>query len=325
VFAFCSFVINNICNLGLRHVPARTAAERAPAMERARRLSLLLAACLMGSAATAAASTGGGGLIPAKSVRGIVTAHSSTTIFGRTLRKGQSGADIKTLQTWLTDVGFSLPNTGYFGPMTQQAVKGFQRAHGLQPASGAVGRKTAGTLLAAVKKAATGSGLLDATSGAGSPSGSSSTSWVFPLQPLSRVLPPSDWSLDQGIDIGTVNNACGSQVVEVAITSGTIVQEGIDGFGPYAPVLKVDSGPYKGRYIYYGHAAPALVPVGTHVTTGQPIAELGCGQVGISSAPHLEIGISDSASGAPCCPGYQETSPLMQDIVLRLYQQAGGQ
>jgi peptidoglycan hydrolase-like protein with peptidoglycan-binding domain len=317
-------LINSICKLGRRGVAARTGVERAPAMERMRRLSLLLAACLMGPAATAAASTGGGGLIAAKSARAIVTAHASTAIFSRTLRKGQSGADIRTLQTWLTDAGFSVPETGYFGPMTQHAVKGFQRAHALLPASGAVGRKTAAALLAAVKKAPTGSGLLDATSGGGAPSGSSSTSWVFPLQPLSRVLPPSDWSLDQGIDIGTVNNACGSQVVEVAITSGTIVQEGIDGFGPYAPVLKVDNGPYKGRYIYYGHAAPALVPVGTHVTTGQPIAEVGCGQVGISTAPHIEIGISDSASGPPCCPGYQETSPLMQDIVLRLYQQAGG-
>jgi murein DD-endopeptidase MepM/ murein hydrolase activator NlpD len=192
------------------------------------------------------------------------------------------------------------------------------------PASGAVGRKTAAALLAAVKKAATGSGLLDATSGGSSLSGSSSASWVFPLRPLSLVLPPSNWSLDQGIDIGTVNNACGPQVVEVAIASGTIVQEGIDGFGPSAPVIKIDSGVYKGRYVYYGHAAPALVPVGTHVTAGEPIAEVGCGQVGISSAPHIEIGISDAASSAPCCPGYQETSPLMYDIVQQLYRQAGG-
>ncbi len=250
----------------------------------------------------------------------IVNPASSGSVFSRTLRQGDRGADVKTLQTWLTDVGDTVPRTGYFGPMTKAAVIDFQTDASLSPLTGVVGRLTASTLLAAVKKNAKGSGVLD------TPGQSlvGTSSWVFPLEPISRVLSPSAWTLDQGVDIGTVNNACGPNVVEVAMTSGTIVQEGISGFGPAAPVLKVSSGPYAGRYIYYGHALPALVAVGTEVTTGEPIAEVGCGDVGLSSAPHIEIGISD-VGGPPCCPGYQETSPAMYDIVLSLFKKAGGE
>jgi peptidoglycan hydrolase-like protein with peptidoglycan-binding domain len=289
-------------------------------MARVRRFSSFLALALLMPAGAALASSGGAALVATKAPHGIVRASNTASVFTRTLRKGNAGSDVQTLQNWLADVGYSVPATGYFGTMTKSAVKRFQLAKDLKPASGTVGRKTASTLLAAVHTATRNGAVLNATSGSSASGGSGSL--VFPLRPLSRVLPSSDWTLDQGIDIGTVGNACGSQVTEVAMASGTIIQEGISGFGPDAPILQVDSGPYAGRDIYYGHAEPALVPVGTHVSAGQPIAEVGCGDVGISSAPHIEIGIN-TPGGPPCCPGYQETSPAWYSVVLGLYRKAG--
>jgi peptidoglycan hydrolase-like protein with peptidoglycan-binding domain len=267
-----------------------------------------------GSSGTAVVSgtVGGVGLVGSAAPSGIVDPQAKA-VFSRTLRMGDRGNDVTTLQTWLSDVGYVVPVTGHFELITKRAVKRFQVAKHLAPASGAVGNRTSATLLAAVQSV-TKTTAVPVSSGG-------STGLVFPLKPLSRVLPPKDWTLDQGIDIGTVNNACGPRVTEVAMAPGTIVQEGIDGFGPAAPVLKVSSGVYKGRYIYYGHALPALVPVGAQVAAGQPIAEVGCGDVGISSAPHVEIGIN-APGGPPCCPGYQETSPAWYQVVLGLYHQA---
>ena len=259
--------------------------DRPRQMSRIPRLAVLLVLPLLAPAASAVASTphgsGGAAMVNPSTPTGIVNPTSSGSVFTRTLRQGDHGADVKTLQTWLTDVGDTVPRTGYFGSMTKAAVIQFQTTENLAPVTGVAGRLTAETLLATVKKTAKGSGVLDTPGQSLAGTGS----WVFPLEPISRVISPSAWTLDQGVDIGTVNNACGANVVEVAMTAGTIVQEGIDGFGPAAPVLKVATGPYAERYIYYGHALPALVPVGTQVTAGEPIAEVGCGDVGLSSAP----------------------------------------
>jgi peptidoglycan hydrolase-like protein with peptidoglycan-binding domain len=293
--------------------PGRRPASSKPTMIR-RVLGILssVVLCSLAVGAGASAATGGVGLVTQSAPTGIVNTHGHA-VFARTLRSGQRGEDVRTLQTWLGDVGYPVPQTGYFGQATRGAVRSFQVAHHLRPVSGAVGARTAAVLRHDVTAAAQQTALtVSDTTATGA--------LTFPLRPRSRVLAPSAWTLDQGIDIGTVNNACGSQVTEVAMAAGTIVQEGIDGFGPDAPILRVAGGPDAGRFIYYGHAAPALVRVGAHVTAGEPIAEVGCGDVGISSAPHVEIGIS-APGGPPCCPGYQETSPAWYDVVLGLYRQ----
>jgi peptidoglycan hydrolase-like protein with peptidoglycan-binding domain len=280
----------------------------------------LLGAAAGASATTSVSASGGAGI---GSPSGLV--KPARQIFTRMLHAGERGNDVKTVQIWLDDLGSRLPQTGYFGSLTKAAVEQFQTTVHLAP-SGRVGQRTAVRLRRKVRLAALAirltSGAAAGTGGArlGTPvrPGIRSSKWVFPLRPLRRVLPPSDWSLDQGVDIGTLDDMCGPQVTEVAITAGTVVQEGISGFGDYAPVIKVAAGPYQGRYIYYGHAAPALVPVGTKVTAGEPVADIGCGDVGISSAPHIEIGISDP-HGPTCCPAYQETSPTMYTILVKLY------
>jgi murein DD-endopeptidase MepM/ murein hydrolase activator NlpD len=173
-------------------------------------------------------------------------------------------------------------------------------------------RKLAG-LQAAQSSVAAGSNSSAARGSSGSgqagpaPTGTSSHGgFTFPM-PKGSVSPPSTWSLDQGVDISAPGGT-----PEFAVCSGTVVLHGIGGFGPSAPVLHCDS-PLSGfDYVYYGHAGPGnFVPIGTHLSAGQVISEVGSGIVGISSGPHLEIGFAD-ASGSPIG---SQTAPAMMALL----------
>ncbi|MDQ6783099.1 MAG: NlpC/P60 family protein [Actinomycetota bacterium] len=100
-------------------------------------------------------------------------------------------------------------------------------------------------------------------------------------------------SIDDGVDY----SAPGGTPL-YAMGSGTIVGEGVSGFGPNCPVLLITSGPLAGRTVYYGHAGPDLVPLGAQVAAGQPISEVGNGIVGISTGPHLEVGFYPPVAGS---------------------------
>lgn len=58
-----------------------------------------------------------------------------------TLRRGDSGEDVKRLQQQLKDLGYNIAVDGKFGSATEQAVKDFQSKHGLV-SDGVVGPKT---------------------------------------------------------------------------------------------------------------------------------------------------------------------------------------
>jgi murein DD-endopeptidase MepM/ murein hydrolase activator NlpD len=142
--------------------------------------------------------------------------------------------------------------------------------------------------------------------------------FVFPFLHPGSAEPPGTWSLDQGVDMFAYGQACGSAAVLVAVGNGVVIQEGISGFGPTAPVLRMTSGPFVGRNVYYGHTGRVFVPVGASVRAGQPIAEIGCGQVGYSAAPHLEIGVG-LPGGPPCCPAMGQTSHEIYRVLAAAY------
>jgi peptidoglycan hydrolase-like protein with peptidoglycan-binding domain len=66
----------------------------------------------------------------------------------RALRVGDHGRDVQMLQSWLSAVGIPTSRDGDYGPATAAAVRRFQAAAHLTPASGTAGSRTEQTLAA---------------------------------------------------------------------------------------------------------------------------------------------------------------------------------
>lgn len=147
-FGWCRFVVLTVCKQGWLWRVGGVLVVAACGMWRGRGVcGVLVVVGVLWWAGGAAASSGGA---PVRDK--VVASRSSAPVFTRTLRRGQSGADIVTLQTWLSDVGYGVPATGYFGSLTKAAVRRFQLAYRLYPASGSVGNRTSAALLAAVTR-----------------------------------------------------------------------------------------------------------------------------------------------------------------------------
>ena len=144
------------------------------------------------------------------------------------------------------------------------------------------------------------------------------TGWVFPIREVNLIFAPSRWTLDQGVDMGGTSSVCGNRATLLAVDDAVVSGIGISGFGSQSPIIKLTRGPLKGRQVYYGHSSPVLVKKGQHVKRGQAIARIGCGIVGYSSAPHLEIGLYRKGA-TYCCPSWGETAPALIAILKRMW------
>src|SRR5947209_11055515 len=142
LLALSRFRHRTTCNAGNSAARAGARAERRRVSYRARVVVIVTAALALAPVGTSMAASGGAGIVPPQSPHGYDSEAVSYASFARTLKRGMVGQDVKTLQTWLTEVGDRVPANGRFGATTERMVRRFQAAHRLQ-ASGIVGTKTA--------------------------------------------------------------------------------------------------------------------------------------------------------------------------------------
>jgi murein DD-endopeptidase MepM/ murein hydrolase activator NlpD len=249
---------------------------------------------------TAAASGGTGGSSPTQNPprsttpttttgtgTGTSLAKAARSLGTRTLRMGSTGSQVKTLQRVLTAVGYRVRVTGYFGTLTRDQVKRFQRRWTL-PVVGYVGP-------------ATGKALRDALAGRKPPArgaqpvspGVSVNGWTFPIRGAhsygnadNRYGAPRAGHTHAGQDVFA---SCGTP--EVAARAGKVIDAGYGGdAGYYVAVHTTDT---QFDYFYAHLRSQALVRSGQAISTGQLVGYVG--DTGDAVGCHLHFELWDGA------------------------------
>lgn len=206
----------------------------------------------------------------------VVSTRVTKPVFNRTLRAGEVGSDVRTLQTWLSDVGYAVPANGVFGSSTKVQVRRYQLAHRLYPASGAVGNRTSASLLATVAASAKKTTVTATHNG---PNG---------IEPIPSFAINRD---DMGVD-ATARTGSGIY----APMASTLVQVLRDWFDGQPLLLFEFHTPPPGALSDYWYVAeqinPVTMTVGTVFGAGQRVASYAAAGTGI------EIGWGSPTSNA---------------------------
>ncbi len=221
----------------------------------------------------------------------VLASKSSTPVFSRTLRKGDSGSEVKTLQVWLSDVGYGVSATGFFGTATKSAVRRFQLAHELYPASGSVGNRTSSSLRTAVLKASKGHRIVVSTS-----------------TPKAGIDPIPGFTIERD-DMGVDASAPTGAGIYAPLAS-TLVESMGDWYAGEPILLFRFVNPPAGALSAYWYVAEQINPVtmatGTRFQKGQQVASYAASGTGIEigwGSPNSNAltlaGLTDPGAASP--------------------------